>query len=223
VQTKNNTQASVTTGTPLTATFPARWFYGFLRALRGDQTFLSPSLAGTPANLTSALGRPDHTTSPSASALHVSQRHPRPPQARLACRDVRETPLKVESGCRQDGANSEKTKGKYFCEKGWTTPTQPWPRALTTRFLNTSPPPRPLRNDSAIALAFRASKPDNKAARLPVRNHSTVFVVHTMVSCGKERVDASAPMKCPQNRFVRALDKRMCSSHGVRYSRTNRQ
>jgi hypothetical protein len=44
-----------------------------------------------------------------------------------------------------------------------------------------------------------------------------------MVSCGKERVDASAPMKCPQNRLVRALNKRMCSSHGSDIPGPNKQ
>jgi hypothetical protein len=81
---------------------------------------LPPSPANSFASLTPALGRQDHTASPSASASYVSPRHPRPPQAQLACRDVRETPLKVESGCREDGAISEKTKAKYFCERGWT-------------------------------------------------------------------------------------------------------
>ena len=35
----------VTTVTPVHPAFPARWFYGFLRALLGDRAFLSPSSA----------------------------------------------------------------------------------------------------------------------------------------------------------------------------------
>src|ERR1700738_4268821 len=54
--------------------FPARWFYGLLRALPGDRAFLPPSLADVAANLMPASGHQDHATSPSASALFVSQR-----------------------------------------------------------------------------------------------------------------------------------------------------
>src|SRR6266851_10128556 len=44
-------------------TFPAQWFYGFLRALPGDRAFLSPSPAEIfSANLTPASGRQDHTS-----------------------------------------------------------------------------------------------------------------------------------------------------------------
>jgi hypothetical protein len=35
----------VTTGWPNNPAFPARWFYGFLRALPGDRAFLPPSQA----------------------------------------------------------------------------------------------------------------------------------------------------------------------------------
>ena len=50
---------------------PAQWFYGFLRALPGDQACLTPSPALLIADLTPALGRRNHTTSPSASARFV--------------------------------------------------------------------------------------------------------------------------------------------------------
>jgi hypothetical protein len=53
----------------ITPAFPARWFYGFLRALPGDLAFLPPSSAPMQsilANLTPALACQDHTTSPSA-------------------------------------------------------------------------------------------------------------------------------------------------------------
>jgi hypothetical protein len=37
----------VTTGRPNISAFPARWFYGLLRALPGDRAFLPPSPAGS--------------------------------------------------------------------------------------------------------------------------------------------------------------------------------
>src|SRR5258706_3746784 len=51
--------------------FPAQWFYGLLRALPGDQACLTPSTALLIADLTPALGRQNHTTSPYASASFV--------------------------------------------------------------------------------------------------------------------------------------------------------
>src|SRR3954454_708778 len=51
--------------------FPAQWFYGFLRALPGDQACLTPSPALLLADLTPASGRQNHTTWPSASAPFV--------------------------------------------------------------------------------------------------------------------------------------------------------
>src|SRR5256886_7028063 len=53
--------------------FPAQWFYGFLRALPGDQACLTPSPALLIADLTPASGRQNHTTSPSASAPFVTR------------------------------------------------------------------------------------------------------------------------------------------------------
>src|ERR1700730_7862506 len=52
-------------------TFPARRFYGFLRALPGDRALLPPSFADRSTTLAPASGRQDHTTSPSASASFV--------------------------------------------------------------------------------------------------------------------------------------------------------
>src|SRR6266478_3770684 len=71
--------------------FPAQWFYGFLRALPGDQACLTPSPALLIADLTPASGRQNHTTSPSAAARFVKRTarvHRIPPRVR----DVR-TPL----------------------------------------------------------------------------------------------------------------------------------
>src|SRR5438105_3562591 len=53
--------------------FPAQWFYGFLRALPGDQACLTPSPALLIADLTPALGRQNDTTSPYASAPFVTR------------------------------------------------------------------------------------------------------------------------------------------------------
>jgi hypothetical protein len=65
--------------------FPAQWFYGFLRALPGDQALLSPSPALLLADLTPTLGRQNHTTSPSAAAHFVKRAarvHRIPPHVR---------------------------------------------------------------------------------------------------------------------------------------------
>src|ERR1700744_846347 len=55
--------------------FPARWFYGFLRALPGDRAFLPPSARNAKhcRELTPASRRQDHTTSPPAQGLPVQQ------------------------------------------------------------------------------------------------------------------------------------------------------
>jgi len=66
----------VTTVTPETPGIPrASGFNGFLRALPGDRAFLPPSSArceSIVANLISASGYQDHTTSPSATGTFVS-------------------------------------------------------------------------------------------------------------------------------------------------------
>src|SRR5260370_36202958 len=71
--------------------FPAQWFYGLLRALPGDQALLAPSPALLLADLTPALGRQNHTTSPSATTPS-SLAPPASTASRPAFRDVR-TPL----------------------------------------------------------------------------------------------------------------------------------
>jgi hypothetical protein len=71
-----------TTGsTGITPAFPARWFYGLLRALPGDRAFLPPSSLRSLLlkNLAPASGRQDHTTSPSAIACARLSQAPRPP------------------------------------------------------------------------------------------------------------------------------------------------
>jgi hypothetical protein len=75
----------VTTGPPEQPGIPAHnGFNGFLRALRGDRLVVTVAcglrlcqsgwIDNTSANLTPAPGRPDHTTSPSASAPFVNSR-----------------------------------------------------------------------------------------------------------------------------------------------------
>src|SRR5689334_2362385 len=77
-----------------------------IRTLPGDRAFLPPSLAAfvTPANLASASGGQDHTTSPSAAAPFVrtskSRASPsRPSHPRPTFRDDAHTPLQSEAGC----------------------------------------------------------------------------------------------------------------------------
>src|SRR5258708_21393360 len=53
--------------------FPAKWFYGLLRALPGDQVCLTPTPALLIADLTPASGRQNDTTSPSASTPFVTK------------------------------------------------------------------------------------------------------------------------------------------------------
>jgi hypothetical protein len=95
--------SKVTTGESRHAAFPARWFYGFLRALPGVHdvlvTVACRSQRVRPAradialltDLTPAKGRQDHTTSPSASTSLVWQhqrvhRIPRPTLVTIAKR-----------------------------------------------------------------------------------------------------------------------------------------
>ena len=68
--------------------FPAQWLYGLLRALPGENSSFA-SVArerlSLLANLTPALRRPNHTTSPYASAILVSHGirvHRIPPRVR---------------------------------------------------------------------------------------------------------------------------------------------
>src|SRR6478672_5843848 len=103
---KNKHTSVVTTVTPERPAFPAQWFYGLLRALPGDHAFLTPSPALLIANLTPALGRQNHTTSPYASAPFVRLAlarltPPRPPHPVPRFVTTRDPPLLPE----RDGAN----------------------------------------------------------------------------------------------------------------------
>jgi len=81
--------------------FPARWCYGFLRALPGDRACLppSPSRSLLLKDLTPASGRQDHTTSPYAIASPVPRcshvhRIPQPTSLTIAIR-----PSPARNGC----------------------------------------------------------------------------------------------------------------------------
>jgi hypothetical protein len=70
---KNKHTSVVTTVTPEQPGIPRAMVYGLLRALPGDHACLTPSPARLHAGLTPALGRQNHTTSPSASAPFVTR------------------------------------------------------------------------------------------------------------------------------------------------------
>ena len=92
----------VATGEAVSPAFPARWFYGFLRALPGVHDVLVTvigAMQSIVANLTPAKGRQDHTTSPSAQAALVARTHTST-ASRLTCRDDRDTPLVARPGWR---------------------------------------------------------------------------------------------------------------------------
>ena len=99
--------------------FPAQWFYGFLRALPGDQACLTPSPALLLADLTPASGRQNHTTSPSAAAHFVKRAarvHRIPPRVR----DVR-TPL-CGTGWRAYNFDLGQARTELFLQMGLDSP-----------------------------------------------------------------------------------------------------
>src|SRR5258706_10579449 len=78
----------------ITPAFPAEWFYGLLRALPGDQAYLTPSPALLIADLTPASGRQNDTTWPYASRPRSSRALPPSTASRPAFRDdARSAPL----------------------------------------------------------------------------------------------------------------------------------
>ncbi len=86
--------------------FPARWFYGFLRALPGDRAFLSPS----PAQCASIVAKLDisvgisgpHDFAVRDAAPLVWRRHTRPSHPAPNVRDDRETPLLIRRRTREE-------------------------------------------------------------------------------------------------------------------------
>src|SRR5450631_2136239 len=104
-------------------TFPAQWFYGFLRALPGDRAFLPPSLADRSTSLTPASGCQDHTTSPSAKASFVRAllarlTLPRPSHPAPNVRDDREAPLLWARDGESFGVDLGQLKTNIFLQTG---------------------------------------------------------------------------------------------------------
>ena len=98
---KVKARKQVTTGSPVDPAFPARWLYGFLRALPGEPGFLATIIGAMRehfADLISASGYQDHTTSPSACLRIRLLRNKRPPHPAPNVRDDRDTPLLASAG-----------------------------------------------------------------------------------------------------------------------------
>jgi hypothetical protein len=74
------------------SSLPCAMVLRLIRALPGDQALLSPLLCVIPQSVAPALGRQDHTTSPSASC-HSSDDAPRPSHPAPNVRDDREASL----------------------------------------------------------------------------------------------------------------------------------
>jgi hypothetical protein len=101
----------------------ANGFNGFLRALPGDQTLLSPSPARREsvfANLAPALGRQDHTTSPSAAARARPAQLPRPSQPATQRIVTTRTPLCMRRDARREDTGLNKGEAEYFSREIWT-------------------------------------------------------------------------------------------------------
>jgi hypothetical protein len=105
----------VTTGSPEAARPSLRnGFNGFLCALPGDQTLLSPSPRIIERDLTPALGRQDHTALPSAD--HADHRRAR--EARVAQqRPPHPAPRFVTIG--RDAPLPGRDAREHACESGW--------------------------------------------------------------------------------------------------------
>src|ERR1700722_5024450 len=90
-----------------------------------SRAFLPPSpaqCASIVANLISASGYQDHTTSPSASDSIVNCCHLRPPHPALHVRDDRDTPLLMRGGTAGiDIAVSSKQRSEIFFAEGMDT------------------------------------------------------------------------------------------------------
>ncbi len=109
-------------------------FNGLLRALPGDRAFLSPSLAAMRsivANLTSASGYQDHTTSPSASTPSLVVATSRPSHPAPNVRDDREAPLlRVRGMAGISNAVSSNRRSEIFLSEGLDT-SEEWRVART--------------------------------------------------------------------------------------------
>jgi hypothetical protein len=121
---KKQHTSSVTTGTPHQQAFPARWFYGFLRALPGDRAFLPPSLVNSSTNLAPASGRQNHTTSPSVDSTARRAAPSASIASRSTFRDDRDTPLLWVRDGRISKTVSTKSRSEIFLRAGLDYPNQ---------------------------------------------------------------------------------------------------
>jgi hypothetical protein len=105
-----------TTGTSRTTGLPCAMVLRLIRDLPGDRALLPPSSADRSADLTPALGRQDHTISPSAICCS-SRNTSRPSHPAPNVRDDREAPLMWVRDAREhgfdlpDGASENCTTG----------------------------------------------------------------------------------------------------------------
>jgi hypothetical protein len=138
-----------TTGTSRTTGLPCAMVLRLIRDLPGDQALLPPSLRVISQSLTPALGRQDHTTSPSASC-RSSHNTPRPSHPAPYVRDDREATLlwvrdarmivlicptwQRPSGC---GTLARRADSVWlsctFCSSGRRRPTTSWIASLRSR------------------------------------------------------------------------------------------
>jgi hypothetical protein len=110
-----------TTGTAGATGLPCAMVLRLIRALPGDQALLSPLLRNhLLRSVAPALGRQDHTTSPSASR-HSSDDTPRPSHPAPNTRDDREAPLLWVRDKRRKPLIWGQRKAEYFSSNDWTT------------------------------------------------------------------------------------------------------
>ena len=115
---------------------PCAVVYGFLRALPGDQTFVvtvACVMRKHRRDLAPALGRQDHTTSPSASSAVRLQAASRPPHPALNVRDDAYAPL-VSTGPAKHAADLGFRQSGIFFAAGLDWPI-PLEAACEIRFL----------------------------------------------------------------------------------------
>jgi len=93
----------VTTGIASAPAFPARWFFDLFRALPGEPGFLATIACEIiPTSLTPASGCQDHTvSSPAFTCARLAQQK-RPSHPAANTRDVREAPLLIGHGTREE-------------------------------------------------------------------------------------------------------------------------
>jgi hypothetical protein len=110
-------------GTPA---FPARWFYGFLRALLGDRAFLSPSPARSLASheLDASVGASGpHDFAVRARLCSSFASHARPPHPTARFVTLRNAPLVGETR-RVRSVICPTEPAEYFSAEGWTGRTR---------------------------------------------------------------------------------------------------